>query len=90
MAGMEGMKFVSDCITLKKGDMVFMYADGVTEAQNSESELFSDARLLSTFNENNYADKSIKEILEDMERKIAEFENGAEQADDRTMIAFRI
>ena len=42
---MPDMEFGSRKLTLKKGDVIFIYTDGVTEAMNPESQQFSDARL---------------------------------------------
>ena len=46
---------------LSGGDTVFLYTDGVTEAQNNALQLFGDDRLDGVLNEN--ADKSPKELL---------------------------
>jgi len=42
---MEGVEFQSKRITLHRGDALFVYSDGVTEAMNDKHELFSEARL---------------------------------------------
>lgn len=90
LAGLDGMKYQSDSIILEDDDFVFMYTDGVTEAQNVKDELFSDQMVLNIFNEKNYARKNIKDILIDMDTRIREFAGDAEQADDITMLAFRV
>jgi len=90
LAGLEGMKYQCDSVMLDDDDVIFMYTDGVTEAQDIKDTLFSDERLLSVFDEKNFAKQSIKNILEDMDVKIKEFAGEAEQADDITMLAFRV
>ena len=45
---------------------------------------------MSIFNEKNFAKQSIKNILGDMDNKIKEFVGDADQADDITMLAFRV
>jgi len=90
LVGLEGMKYQYDSITLEKDDVVFMYTDGVTEAQDIEDNLFSDEKLLGIFNEKGYGKKPIKDILADMDERILEFAGEAEQADDITMLAFRV
>ena len=46
MAAMENVQYKMQTCDLIPGDMLFLYTDGVTEATNSNDELFGDARLL--------------------------------------------
>ena len=46
LAGMEGMIYRSHTLQLQPGDSLYLYTDGVTEAANSQEELFSEQRLL--------------------------------------------
>ena len=41
----EDFTYQSDEIVLQKGETLFLYTDGVTEARNSDDTLFSDERL---------------------------------------------
>lgn len=85
LAAMEDMFYTTDEIMLSKGDTLFMYTDGVTEANNPEFELYSDPRLLETASI--YKDCPLKEFLVSIKRDIDKFANGAMQADDITMLA---
>ncbi|MCL1976483.1 MAG: PP2C family protein-serine/threonine phosphatase [Firmicutes bacterium] len=87
LAGMEDMFYKQEEIILRPGDELFLYTDGVTEAANRESKLFGSPRLIETANE--YLDLPLKEFTISIKRKIEEFANGAEQADDITMLALR-
>ena len=69
---------------LKPEDKLFLYTDGVTEAQNSKGELFGDERLKEVFGQ---TEGSAAEILENIKREIGKFVKGAEQFDDTTMMA---
>lgn len=89
LAGMENMKYKEFTITLDKNDAIYMYTDGVTEAQNVNDELFSDERLIKLFNEKDYNKMSVKEVLEDVRKEISNFCIDAEQSDDITMLMFR-
>ena len=40
----EDVSFTQKKITLAKGDKIFLYTDGVTEAMNAKRELFSEYR----------------------------------------------
>ncbi|MDR2966234.1 MAG: SpoIIE family protein phosphatase [Treponema sp.] len=85
LAGMEDTQYKQDEITLNKNDILFLYTDGVTEAFNNKGELFTDARLLKTVNK--CANADLKDFLHDIKKDIDAFANGAEQADDITMLA---
>ncbi|MCL1819019.1 MAG: SpoIIE family protein phosphatase [Oscillospiraceae bacterium] len=87
LAGMEDMFYKQQEITLNPGDELFLYTDGVTEAVNNENELFTDPRLPETANR--YLDLPLKEFTVSIKREIDKFAEGAEQADDITMLALR-
>lgn len=85
LGGMEGMKYKEGgVITLKPGDKIFQYTDGVTEATNSNNELFGMERLSSTLN--CYADSIPKDLLHNVKTDIDEFVGEAPQFDDLTML----
>jgi len=88
LAGMEDMKYRQGELTLQDGDMLFMYTDGVTEAVNPQNELFTDPRLLDVANRHKSDD--IKEFIEHIKAEIDVFADGAEQADDITMLVLKI
>ncbi|MDR2546323.1 MAG: SpoIIE family protein phosphatase [Lachnospiraceae bacterium] len=88
LAGFEGVQYIQHEIILSVGDVVFLYTDGVTEAENIEKDLFSDPRLIEKANE--YKDCSLNDLVENLKREIVIFANGAEQADDITMLALKI
>jgi sigma-B regulation protein RsbU (phosphoserine phosphatase) len=87
LAGMEDMFYKQYETALKTGDELFLYTDGVTEAVNKEDELFSDPRLLEVVN--GYLNLPLKEFTISVKREIDKFADGAEQADDITMLALR-
>ena len=84
LAGMEGMKYVQTEIVLQKGDALFLYTDGVTEAVNTKNILFSDPKLLSDINKHRHL--PLAELLPAIKKEIDSFADGAEQADDITML----
>jgi len=88
LAGLEGIVYKQEEITLEPGDMLLLYTDGVTEAMNEDLELFSDPRLLETVNR--YTDASPEELLPSLMKEIDVFAGNAEQADDITMLALQI
>lgn len=86
LAGMEGMRYAENSITLAKGDRIFIYTDGVTEATNSKKELFGDERLLNVLKNTLHLDAP--KTLEAVQSAINEFVGEAEQFDDITMLDF--
>jgi len=87
LAWMEDTFYKQHEITLKPGDELFLYTDGVTEAANNEKELFGDPRLLETVNR--CLNLPLGEFTASIKREIDKFAGGAEQADDITMLAMR-
>ncbi|MDR0904199.1 MAG: SpoIIE family protein phosphatase [Ruminococcus sp.] len=84
LAGMEDINFKPMSITLNEGDMIYMYTDGVTEAVDQVEDLYGEKRLINTLNEDR--ELNIQEIIKTIRLDINNFANGAEQADDITML----
>jgi len=84
---MEGMVFHSSELTLKGGDILFMYTDGVTEAMNEKEELYADERLVKFLN--SVQKNSVKEIIGGLMDDINIFSQGVPQTDDITIMAFQ-
>lgn len=91
LAGMENVKYTEQEVFLNKGDIVFLYTDGVTESCNKQLELYSEQRLLTYLNKL-VVDNSFKpfEIIESVKKSVDEFADGAEQADDITMLCLLV
>ena len=87
LAAMEGTVYTQFEATLRPGDELFLYTDGVTDATNDEDELFGDLRLLGTVND--FTDFSPEEFTGAIQRKIDLFSGGSEQTDDITMLTLR-
>lgn len=84
LAGMENMKYRAGSITLGAGDKIFQYTDGVTEATNSENELYGMDRLKNALN--SVKNAAPAEILGAVKTDIDKFVSGAQQFDDITML----
>lgn len=84
LAGMDGVPYQTHCEKLAKGDRLFIYTDGVTEATNDMNELYGENRLITVMK---YAvDKSPRDVIDLVRNDIDEFVNGAPQFDDITML----
>ena len=88
VAGMEGMKYKQDETKLLPGDELILYTDGVTEAANPKDELFSDAYLLEVANK--HKGECSREFLDNIKMEIDIFADGAEQADDISMLVLQL
>jgi len=87
LGGMKDLKFTQDEIVLQPEDELFLYTDGITEAENTKNAFFSENRLLETNNKNN--DLSLKKLIEKLKQEIEKFAKGAEQTDDITMLVLK-
>ncbi len=87
LAGMDGVKYKQMELTLGRGDIIFLYTDGVTEATNSNDELYGEDRLLEFLNTHEFAD--MKDLCVSVRADVAEFTGEADQFDDITMVALK-
>ena len=87
LATMEGLRFRGGDFDLKKGDTIYVYTDGVTEATNIEGELFGLDRMLDALNIDIHAD--MQQIDTNVRDAIDAFVMDAPQFDDITMLTFR-
>ena len=86
LAGMEGMMYRANELTLNKGDRIFLYTDGVTEATDENEALYGEDRLLSYIIENKYL--KAEALLSGLKDDIDCFVGDAPQFDDITMLVF--
>ena len=75
-------------LQMDKGDILFMYTDGVTEAENVEKVLYSNERLEEFLNTTD-STAPLEELLASMRKSIKDYAGAAEQSDDITMLALR-
>jgi sigma-B regulation protein RsbU (phosphoserine phosphatase) len=81
---MEGAEFMVESLQLAPGDHVVIYSDGVTEAQNRNSEFFGKKRLRDIVNA--HAEESCVAIHDAIQEGVAAFTEGAAQSDDITVV----
>ena len=65
MGPMDGIPFVEQKISLKRGDLLFLYTDGVTEALNMEEEEYLPERLIEFMNSTDCA-ADLKTLLKNI------------------------
>lgn len=71
-------------ITLEKGSKLFLYTDGVTEAENTEKELYGDEKILVTLAVN--ASSDVRNTVDCIVSSIADHVKEAEASDDLTIL----
>lgn len=84
---MEGAKFTDYTLKLDKGDVIYLYTDGVTETENNRQELFKTDGMLVSLNSSD--DTEPEHICKHMMSDIESFRGTAEQSDDITMLCLR-
>lgn len=83
----EGISYNVGEIKLNLGDMIFLYTDGVTEANYDYNGFYGENRLRDGVNK--LKDQKLSEIIGEIKRDIDEFCNNQDPFDDMTMIAIR-
>ena len=81
---MEDAKYTEYNVQLKKGDSLFVYTDGVAEANNREQQLFGLDRIKEALNKNPSAD--CREQIQNVTKAVEDFSDGAAQFDDLTIL----
>ena len=74
-------------IVLTKGDTLFLYTDGLTEARNVGHQQFGMKRVMDALKQ--LQGKQPGEIVQSMTEQVHKFAGEEEQSDDLTMLAFR-
>ena len=88
LAGMDGINYRQDELYMEPGDQLFLYTDGVTEATNTDMQLYGNDRLAAFIN--NHADDSVQDMVNNLHEDIHQFVKGAEQSDDITMLILKV
>lgn len=84
---MPEIKAVAEEITLKKGDVIALYTDGVTEALNDNKEQFEITRLSKVISENR--SKTAQQILDKVREDLKAFVGNQPQFDDITLMIIK-
>ncbi len=85
---MPGMEYIDEEVETIKGRPLFIYTDGLNEAENKENEQFSDERLLDILRNTPFS--SAQQVIELLSAEVEKHRNGAEPNDDLTMMCLQI
>lgn len=84
----SNLKFIGESIDNLRGRTLFLYTDGLNEAENSMQEQFGDNRLLSFFH--NHSHDNSQQLINQMNAAVSAFVGEAEASDDQTMLCLKI
>lgn len=84
---LEDVNYKEQVVQLEPGDTLFLYTDGVTEAENEERSLFGEKRLVDLLE--NTRGHPIPHVLFSVKDTVANFAGSAEQSDDLTALCIR-
>lgn len=90
LGGMENARYREYTIQIGAGDTVYLYTDGITEATNRQVELLGDDRCRDALNECLDLAAEPEALITRMYAAVDRFADGAEQADDMTMLCFAL
>lgn len=84
LAAMEYMVFGNETTTLRPGDSIFLYTDGVPEAKAPDGSRFGTDKMIEILNKNKHG--TPEEVLTEMKREVDEFTGDCDPFDDVTMM----
>jgi sigma-B regulation protein RsbU (phosphoserine phosphatase) len=84
---MEDLEYETGTFQLNPGDVVHLYTDGVTEAQDTKDELYDEPRLIEELGR--VADTAPEAVIDLVLRSVEAFVRTAPQFDDITMLTLR-
>jgi serine phosphatase RsbU (regulator of sigma subunit) len=67
---------------------LFIYTDGLNEAENPQQEQFGDDRLLEVLRRTNF--ENARQVIESLKQEVEAYRNGAEPNDDFTMMCVKV
>ena len=82
------LQYVGEEITTIKHELLFVYTDGLNEAENPEQRQFGDDRLLDGLRDRKH--ETARQVIEAMGTAVEKYRSGAEPNDDLTMMCLRV
>ena len=82
------LKFVEEEIENIKGRPLFVYTDGLTEAENADLQQFGEKRMLDFLRHTKFTNS--RQVIETMRDEVEKHRNGKEPNDDLTMLCLSI
>ena len=83
-----GLEYEGEEIESIKGRALFIYTDGLNEAENRLQEQFGEERLLDILRHTHF--NSARQIIDTLSADVAAHRQGAEPNDDLTMLCLKV
>ena len=87
IGAMPDWEFKAQETDLAPGSTLFLYTDGLDEAENAQGQMFGKKRILEVMQTSS---KEPRALIESMTRSVADFVGDTEQSDDLTMLCLRM
>ena len=87
LGALKDAMVTDETITLKNGECIMLYTDGITEARNDKGEFYGEKRFLDLLNARDYT--CLVETHHALKDDIEKFINGEDQSDDTTIITLK-
>ena len=84
----QGLEYEGEFIESIKGKPLFIYTDGLNEAENPQLERFGDDHMLEVLRETHFT--SAMQVVETLKRQVEEHRAGADPNDDLTMMCLKV
>lgn len=88
LAGKSDTHYKKQEIILLPGDEIFLYTNGLADAKDQDQQLFGVQRIVEVLNRN--PNEGVEKRCRNMMQEISIFTRNEEQADDMTMLSFRL
>jgi phosphoserine phosphatase RsbU/P len=82
------VEFEERRVTLESGDILLLYTDGITEAEDAEQNLFGEERLCELLHENHHL--SPEDLIEEMIRQVRLYSASNSFNDDVTLVVMKV
>lgn len=89
IAGMPNLDFKTEKFQMNAGDIIFLYTDGITEAEGANSKFLGEENLISILDSIDAEKSSLKQISNIVLDKVKEFREDSPQNDDATILVIR-
>lgn len=84
----QGIEYEGECIDSIKGKPLFIYTDGLNEAENPDLVRFGDDHMLDVLRETKFV--NAMQVVETLKRQVEEHRKGADPNDDLTMMCLKV
>ena len=74
--------------TLRTGDILVVYTDGITEAMDAQEEIFGEERLVALVRDNRHL--TAEALVQHIYQAVRDFAQGMEQHDDITLLILKV